>query len=95
MDPDPNPANLLRTLFVRTKKWGFGQFFDLDPDPKLTSGWIRIQNLAGSIGQKLGSADLDPGPDPHLNVMDPQHCTKDKKAFRIYKTVEIKVYTDP
>jgi hypothetical protein len=54
-----------------------------------------MTKIARSIGQKHGSADLDPGPDPHLNVMDPQHCIEDNKAFRIYKTVEIKVYTDP
>jgi hypothetical protein len=27
---------------------------------------------SGSISQRHGSADLDP--DPHQNVMDPQHC---------------------
>jgi hypothetical protein len=27
---------------------------------------------SGSIGQRHGSAD--PEPDPHQNVMDPQHC---------------------
>ncbi len=28
---------------------------------------------SGSISQRHGSADLDP--DPHKNVMDPQHCS--------------------
>jgi hypothetical protein len=29
---------------------------------------------SGSISQRHGSAD--PDPDPHQNVMDPQHCYK-------------------
>jgi hypothetical protein len=29
-------------------------------------------SASGSIGQRHGSAD--PDPDPHRNVMDPQHC---------------------
>jgi hypothetical protein len=29
---------------------------------------------SGSISQRHGSADSDP--DPHQNVMDPQHCYK-------------------
>jgi hypothetical protein len=28
---------------------------------------------SGSISQRQGSADLNPNPDPHQNVMDPQH----------------------
>jgi hypothetical protein len=31
---------------------------------------------SGSISQRHGSADPDPVPDPHQNVMDPQHCPK-------------------
>jgi hypothetical protein len=27
-----------------------------------------------SISQRHGSSDPDPGPDPHQNVIDPQHC---------------------
>ena len=30
---------------------------------------------SGSISQRHGSAD----PDPHQNVMDPQHCIKDSQ----------------
>jgi hypothetical protein len=33
---------------------------------------------SGSISQRHGSADLDP--DPHQNVMDPQHC---REQFRV------------
>jgi hypothetical protein len=34
---------------------------------------VKIEGSAsGSISQRHGSAD--PDPDPHQNVMDPQHC---------------------
>jgi hypothetical protein len=33
-------------------------------------------SASGSISQRHGSADLDPDPDSHQNVMDPQHCYK-------------------
>jgi hypothetical protein len=35
-----------------------------------------MMKIAGSgfISQMHGSMDLDPDPDPHQNVMDPQHC---------------------
>jgi hypothetical protein len=29
---------------------------------------------SGSVSQRLGSANPDPNPDPHQNVIDPQHC---------------------
>jgi hypothetical protein len=32
---------------------------------------------SGSISQRHGS--VDPDPDPHQNVMDPQHCSTDDK----------------
>jgi hypothetical protein len=31
---------------------------------------------SGSISQRHGSADLDPHPDLHQSVMDPEHCLK-------------------
>jgi hypothetical protein len=31
---------------------------------------------SGSISQRHGSADPDQDPDPHQNVMDPEHCFK-------------------
>jgi hypothetical protein len=34
---------------------------------------------SGSISQRHGSAN--PDPDPHLNVMDPEHCRKTIKMF--------------
>jgi hypothetical protein len=33
---------------------------------------------SGSTCQRHGSADPDPEPDPHQNVMDPQHCFADR-----------------
>jgi hypothetical protein len=33
---------------------------------------MSMTKISGSISQKHGSAD--PNPDPHQNVMDPQHC---------------------
>jgi hypothetical protein len=35
-----------------------------------------MKKIAGSISQRHGSADPNPDPDPHQNVMDPQHCGK-------------------
>jgi hypothetical protein len=32
----------------------------------------QSKKIAGSISNRHGSAD--PDPDPHQNVMDPQHC---------------------
>ncbi len=44
--------------------------------PILLASWRSMKKIAisgsGSIGQRHGSAD--PDPDPHQNVMDPQHC---------------------
>jgi hypothetical protein len=37
---------------------------------------------SGSISQRHGSADPDPNPDPHQNVMDPQH------GFKPYRSVD-------
>ena len=34
---------------------------------------------SGSISQRYGSAD--PDPDPHQNVMDPQHCSQGINAW--------------
>jgi hypothetical protein len=34
---------------------------------------------SGSMSQRHGSVDPNPNPDPHQNVMDPQHC---KKPFK-------------
>jgi hypothetical protein len=31
---------------------------------------------SGSISQRHGTADPNPDPDPHQNVMDPEHCLK-------------------
>jgi hypothetical protein len=33
-------------------------------------------SVSGSISQRHGSADQDQDPDPHQNVMDPEHCCK-------------------
>jgi hypothetical protein len=38
-------------------------------------------SASGSISQRHGSADPDPGPDPHQNVMDPQHCSRVSEIF--------------
>ena len=39
----------------------------------------RIKSYLGS-----GSADSDPDPDPNQNDMDPKHCFKLKKNFKIF-----------
>ncbi len=50
----------------------------------LLASWRSMTKIAagsksGSISQRHGSAY--PDPDPHQNVMDPQHCHKGTKAF--------------
>ncbi len=42
----------------------------------LLASWRSMMKIKGSgtISQRHGSADLDP--DPHQNVMDPQHCQR-------------------
>jgi hypothetical protein len=37
---------------------------------------------SGSISQRHGSAD--PDPDPHQNVIDPQHCMKQYVLYHMY-----------
>ncbi len=48
-------------------------FFASLKSPKTGAG-SGVGSGAGSINQRYGSAD----PDPYQNVMDPQHCQKDK-----------------
>ncbi len=45
---------------------------NLDSYCFLTSFWLFISAGSESISQRHGSTD--PDPDPHQNVMDPQHC---------------------
>ncbi len=71
-DPDPNPANLLRTLVVTKSrsrgraaflclKMRLGKNFRTKKNPKLTSGRIRIRNRIQNFC--LGSATLRAEPD--------------------------------
>jgi|LakMenE18May11ns_1017448.scaffolds.fasta_scaffold8602084_1 hypothetical protein len=48
------------------KKWDLSSVADPNPDP-----YVFGPLGSGSISQRHGSAGLDP--DPHQNVMDPQH----------------------
>ncbi len=52
-------------------------------DEKIAGSGSASGSEFGSISQRHGSAD--PDPDPHQNVMDPQHCLKEYKALKIFK----------
>jgi hypothetical protein len=42
---------------------------------------------SGSISQRHGSAD--PDPDPHQNVMDPEHCTQHRALLPFSKDITL------
>ncbi len=41
---------------------------------------MKIEGF-GSISQRHGSAD--PDPNPHQNVMDPEHCFQAPREFKV------------
>ena len=48
-----------------------------------------MTKIAGSISQRHGSAD----PDPHQNVMDPEHCLLEFRILPVQK-FEFKLQTE-
>ncbi len=72
--------NIIKKLNILVWRWctcgqvmkkNVGKFFfpSLKSMKKGVGSWVG----SGSIIQRYGSGDLDPDPDPHQNVTDPQH----------------------
>jgi hypothetical protein len=83
-----HPAKIVRKTSIPTVLWLLFDAFSLNNDVNVPSkstkqenrsflevaSWRSMMKIAGSgfICQRHVSAD--PDPDPHQNVMDPQHC---------------------
>jgi hypothetical protein len=85
IDPDPNPSVIIRKTLIPPVFLLLLDFLSLKNYINVPSKSNKKKNFflisflltkiaeSGSIIQRHGSADSDLDPDPHQNVMDPEH----------------------